>query len=63
MGQVINNRFEPSHSLMKVLDLKQNYEITYEEYFDQKLMVDTLQDLSNSLMSTIKGLNSENYIK
>ena len=33
MGQVINNRFEPSHSLMKVLDLKQNHEITKEEYF------------------------------
>ena len=32
MGQVINNRFEPSHSLMKVLDLKQNHEITKEEY-------------------------------
>ena len=32
MGQVINNRFEPSHSLMKVLNLKQNYEITKEEY-------------------------------
>ena len=32
MGQVINNRFEPSHSLMKVLDLKQNYDISKEEY-------------------------------
>ena len=32
MGQVINNRFEPSHSLMKVLDLKQNHEITKDEY-------------------------------
>ena len=32
MGQVINNRFEPSHSLMKVLDLKHNHEITKEEY-------------------------------
>ena len=33
MGQIINNRFEPSHSLMKVLNLKQNYEITKEEYY------------------------------
>lgn len=32
MGQVINNRFEPSHSLMKVLDLKQNHKITKDEY-------------------------------
>ena len=32
LGQIINNRFEPSHSLMKVLNLKQNYSISKEEY-------------------------------
>ena len=32
LGQIINNRFEPSHSLMKVLNLKQNKEITKDEY-------------------------------
>lgn len=33
LGQIINNRFEPSHSLMKVLDLKNNHNITIEEYY------------------------------
>lgn len=32
LGQIINNRFEPSHSMMKVLDLKNNYNITFNEY-------------------------------
>ncbi len=32
LGQVINNRFEPSHSLMKCVNLKNYYEITKEEY-------------------------------
>lgn len=32
LGQIINNRFEPSHALMKVLNLKNNYNVNYEEY-------------------------------
>ena len=32
LGQIINNRFEPSHALMKVLNLKNNYNVSYEEY-------------------------------
>ena len=43
MGQVINNRFEPSHSLMKVLDLKQNHEITKDEYL-KFIKVETLEN-------------------
>ena len=32
LGQIINNRFEPSHSFMKSLNLKQNKEINKEEF-------------------------------
>lgn len=32
LGQIINNRFEPSHSFMKVLNLKQNKKINKDEF-------------------------------
>lgn len=60
---IVPMRIEGKYRWMSKINIYIGKPITYEEYFDQKLMVDTLQDLSNSLISTIKGLNSENYIK
>ena len=45
LGQIINNRFEPSHALMKVLSLKQKYNISLQEYY-KFIKGETLENLS-----------------
>ncbi|MDY3928169.1 MAG: lysophospholipid acyltransferase family protein [Clostridia bacterium] len=35
--------------------------VEYTEYYDEKLMVDTLQGLSDGLMSKIRSMDSENF--
>ncbi len=35
--------------------------VEYSEYYNEKVMIDTLQELSNELMNKIRTLNTENY--